>query len=83
MKTVADVFGIQAYSSVIGFLYFVRGLGVMFGSPVGGQILGESVLGNYGKVVWYDFALFGAAALAVLGVRWWDARGKGIWSWKA
>ena len=83
MKTVADVFGIQAYSSVIGFLYFVRGLGVMFGSPVGGQILGESVLGNYGKVVWYDFALFGGAAICVVAVRAYDALDKRAWAWKA
>jgi len=82
--TIAEVFGIQNYSSVSGFLYFVRGCGAMFGSPVAGKVLGRGALvEKYKGVVWYDFALFGAAALAVLGVRWWDARGKGIWSWKA
>ncbi|CZS95405.1 related to protein MCH2 (monocarboxylate permease homolog) [Rhynchosporium agropyri] len=44
--TIAEVFGLQAYASVNGFIYFIRGLGTMFGSPVGGKILGESNLGN-------------------------------------
>lgn len=82
--TIAEVFGIQNYSSVSGFLYFIRGCGAMFGSPVGGKILGKSGLVDaYSGLIWYDFALFGAAALSVAGVRWWDARGKGAWSWKA
>lgn len=82
--TVAEVFGIQSYSSVVGFLYFMRGCGAMFGSPVGGLILKEGgQVKGYGKVIWYDFALFGGATAAVLGVRWWDARGKGAWAWKA
>lgn len=82
-QTVAEVFGIQAYSSVIGFLYFVRGCGAMFGSPVGGQILGESVIGNYFNVIWYDFALFAGATICVMGVRACDALGKRAWVWKA
>lgn len=83
MQTIAEVFGIQSYSSVIGFLYFVRGLGSMFGSPVGGQILGESVVKNYMNVVWYDFALFGGATVCVMGVRAYDALDKRSWAWKA
>jgi hypothetical protein len=80
---VADVFGIQAYASVNGFMYFVRGLGTMTGSPVGGKILGESKLGNYKNVVWFDAALLGGAALCVMGVRWWDAVEKRAWKWRA
>src|SRR5208282_3487876 len=67
--TVVEVFGLQAYASVNGFMYFVRGLGAMVGSPVGGKILGESELGNYRNVVWFDAALLAGAALCVIGVR--------------
>ncbi|KAK3069663.1 hypothetical protein LTS18_000270 [Coniosporium uncinatum] len=38
--TITEVFGVQSYASVNGFVYFVRGLGAFFGSPVGGAILG-------------------------------------------
>jgi hypothetical protein len=55
----------------------------MFGSPVGGKILGESKVGNYGNVVWYDFGLFVGASLCVVGVRIWDARDKKVWAWRA
>ena len=55
----------------------------MFGSPVGGKILGESKVGNYGNVVWFDGALLAGAAVCVLGVRGWDALEKGGWSWRA
>ena len=65
-----DVFGLQTYSSVNGFMYFMRGLGTMFGAPVGGKILGESVLRNYRSVVWFDAALLGGATLCCFGTRW-------------
>jgi predicted MFS family arabinose efflux permease len=80
---VAEVFGLQAYASVNGFIYFVRGLGTMFGSPVGGKILGESRLGNYRNVVLFDAALLAGAAFCVVGVRCYDAVDKRIWRWKA
>ena len=79
----AEVFGLQAYASVNGFIYFVRGLGTMFGSPVGGKILGESKLGNYRNVVLFDAALLGGAMFCVIGVRCWDAVDKRAWKWKA
>lgn len=81
--TIADVFGLQAYASVNGFVYFVRGLGLMCGSPVGGKILGESRLGNYRSVVWFDAALLGGAAVCVVCVRCWDAVDRRAWNWKA
>lgn len=81
--TVVEVFGLQAYASVNGFMYFVRGLGAMFGSPVGGRILGDSQLGNYRNVVWFDAALLAGAAVCVVSVRFLDARDKGAWKWKA
>ncbi|KAH8668076.1 MFS monocarboxylate transporter-like protein [Tricladium varicosporioides] len=81
--TIAEVFGLQAYASVNGFIYFVRGLGQMFGSPVGGTILGESKTGNYRNMVVFDAILLGGAALCVCGVRAWDAVEKKEWRWKA
>lgn len=81
--TVAEVFGMQAYASVNGFIYFIRGLGTFYGSPVGGKILGESSLANYPKVVWYDATLLLGASLCMVGVRWFDAVEKRQWKWKA
>lgn len=90
--TISEVFGIQAYASVNGFVYFVRGLGAAFGSPVGGEILGESrslttggtdTLIAYQSLIWYDGALLLAATFCVMGVRWFDAIEKKQWKWKA
>ncbi|KAF1990489.1 putative MFS monocarboxylate transporter [Aulographum hederae CBS 113979] len=87
--TITEVFGIQAYASVNGFVYFVRGLGAFFGSPVGGVILGEgkgngySLSTDFEKVVWYDGALLLASSLCVIGVRGFDAWDKKAWRWKA
>jgi hypothetical protein len=80
---VVEVFGLQAYASVNGFMYFMRGMGTIFGSPVGGKILGESRLSNYRNVVLFDGALLGGAALCVVAVRCWDAVDKRAWKWKA
>lgn len=55
----------------------------MFGSPVGGRILGESRLGNYRNVVWFDAAMFAAAAIFVIAVRGYDAVDKRVWKWRA
>jgi MFS family permease len=78
--TIAEVFGIQAYASVNGFLYFVRGLGAFFGSPVGGKILGEEgSRSDFVGVVYFDSALLFGAAVCVLGVRYFDATEKGKW----
>jgi MFS family permease len=81
--TVVEVFGLQAYASVNGFMYFVRGLGAMIGSPLGGTILGENALENYRRVVWFDAALLGGAAVCVVGVRAFEAVDKKAWRWKA
>ena len=71
MQTVVEVFGLQAYASVNGFLYFMRGLGTMFGSPMGGKILGDSKVSNYRNVVLFDGALLAGAAFCVVVVRCW------------
>ena len=81
--TIAEVFGIQAYASVNGFLYFVRGLGAFFGSPVAGTILGVSTRGNYLNVVYFDCALLFGAGACVIGVRYFDGIEKKSWRLKA
>lgn len=82
--TISEVFGIQAYASVNGFVYFVRGCGAVFGSPVGGQVLGEGGgPSSYQKLIWYDGALLLGSSLCVIGVRGFDAVDKKIWKWKA
>ncbi|KAL2075335.1 hypothetical protein VTL71DRAFT_278 [Oculimacula yallundae] len=81
--TIAEVFGLQAYASVNGFIYFIRGLGTMFGSPVGGQILGESKLSNYREVIIFDALLLAGATVCVVAVRGMDAADKRAWKWRA
>lgn len=85
--TITEVFGIQAYTSVNGFLYFVRGLGALFGSPVGGAILssqdGAGSVSDFQKVIWYDGALLFGSSLCVISVRAFDAWEKRCWKWKA
>ena len=82
--TIAEVFGIHAYASVNGFMYFMRGLGALFGSPVGGAILGaETTQRKYLNVVYFDSALLFGAAFCIVGVRYFDAVEKGGWRSKA
>ena len=68
---VAEVFGMQSYASVNGFMYFTRGLGAMVGGPVGGKTLGsgENRLSSWKSVVWFDAAMLAGAAVCVVGVR--------------
>ncbi|AEO64674.1 uncharacterized protein THITE_47560 [Thermothielavioides terrestris NRRL 8126] len=81
---VADVFGIRQYAAVNAFILFVRGLGTMFGSPVGGRLLGGADEGPraYASIAYWDGALLMGAAVCCVGVRWADAKGKG-WKWVA
>lgn len=55
--TVVDVFGLQSYASVNGFVYFVRGLGAMGGGPVGGKILGVAGAGCAILGTWFGLIL--------------------------
>jgi MFS family permease len=81
---IAEVFGIRQYAAVNAFILFVRGLGTMFGSPVGGQLLGDSKQGTgaYESIAYWDGALLMGATVCCVGVRWADGRGKG-WRWIA
>ncbi|KAI1098421.1 major facilitator superfamily domain-containing protein [Jackrogersella minutella] len=81
---IAEVFGIRQYAAVNAFILFVRGLGTMFGSPVGGQLLGSSEQGTgaYASIAYWDGALLMGATACCVGVRWADGKGKG-WKWIA
>jgi MFS family permease len=93
--TIAEVYGVQHYSSVNGSIYFIRGLGSMFGAPLAGLILGtyarsghassspiDGLEKRYQDVVVYDGVLLLCSGLSVACVRWYDAKERG-WSWKA
>ncbi|KAF5383380.1 hypothetical protein D9757_008389 [Collybiopsis confluens] len=93
--TIAEIYGVENYHGVNGVLYFIRGLGSMFGAPIAGVILGThsrstaSSMGSgfikrrYNEVVIFDGMLLLAATFCVVYVRWLDARDKGGWRWKA
>jgi MFS family permease len=87
--TITDVFGIQAYASINGIFYFVRGCGALFGSPVGGAILGTAggtgpdALHQFRAVIWYAGALLLGSSFCAAGVRGFDAVEKGKWRWRA
>ncbi|KAI9066472.1 MFS general substrate transporter [Trametes sanguinea] len=97
--TITEVYGVQNYSSVNAFIYFIRGLGALFGAPIAGLILGSHQRGTrlssglmsnlnilktrYNDVAVFDGVLLLAAGVCVAYVRWLDARDKGKWSWKA
>ncbi|KAL8822512.1 MAG: hypothetical protein Q9191_006751 [Dirinaria sp. TL-2023a] len=81
---IAQVFGIRQYAAVNAFILFVRGLGTIFGSPVGGQLLGSSEKGSeaYAGIVYWDGTLLTCATLCCVGLRWAHGKDKG-WKWIA
>ncbi|KAK0706027.1 major facilitator superfamily domain-containing protein [Lasiosphaeria miniovina] len=81
---IAEVFGIRQYAAVNAFILLVRGLGTMFGSPVGGQLLGTSDQSTaaYASIAYWDGALLMGATACCVGVRWADGKGRG-WKWIA
>jgi MFS family permease len=83
---VGEVFGMRRYGAVNGFMYFMRGVGAVVGSPVGGSILGGGGDGKGGVqgwrgVVWFDGGLLVGACVCVGVVRVVSQR-EG-WRWKA
>jgi hypothetical protein len=39
--TITEIYGVENYASVNGFVYFIRGMGSVFGAPLAGVILGS------------------------------------------
>lgn len=79
-----ETLGTQAYASVNGLLYFIRGLGALWGSPVGGALVGKGPAPReYIKLIWYDFALLMLSSICVIAVRGFDAKEKGRFKLKA
>ena len=81
---IAEVFGIGQYAAVNAFILFVRGLGTIFGSPVGGQLLGKLEEGSkaYAGVAYWDGTLLTCATICCVGLRWAHGKEKG-WKWIA
>jgi len=69
---------------VNGFIYFIRGLGAFWGSPVGGALVaGGSQPKSYVSLIWYDFSLLMLSSACVIVVRGVDALEKGQFKVKA
>ena len=95
--TITEIYGVENYASVNGFIYFVREIGSIFGAPIAGVILGSHARNTgvlmgldlnrlqrkFNGVVVYDGVFILSAGICVAYVRWLDARNKGRWSWKA
>ncbi|KAL9621869.1 MAG: hypothetical protein Q9160_003690 [Pyrenula sp. 1 TL-2023] len=81
---IAEVFGIGRYAAVNSIMLLVRGLGTIFGSPVGGQLLGSEEKGRraYVGVACWDGALLVGATFGFVAVRWVHGKAKG-WKWIA
>ncbi|CAJ2504138.1 Uu.00g115320.m01.CDS01 [Anthostomella pinea] len=80
---IAEVFGIRQYAAVNASILVIRGLGTMFGTPVGGQLLGRGDgTRAYASIAYWDGALLMGAMACCVGVRWADGKGKG-WRWVA
>ena len=72
--TLVEIFGPENYSSVNGFLYFIRGCGAFMGTPVGGLLLpkteyGISRAGDYTRIILFDGSLLVGSAISVGLVR--------------
>ncbi|KAF7362833.1 putative transporter ESBP6 [Mycena venus] len=44
--TITEIYGVENYARVNGFIYFVRGLGSLLGAPIAGLILGSHKRGG-------------------------------------
>jgi MFS family permease len=93
--TIAEIYGTEHYSSANAAIYCVRGIGAVFGAPIAGAMLGNHPgssqphipLGElkvrFNLIAAFDGVLLLVAGVCVVFVRWFDARYKGTWRWKA
>ncbi|KAI9454150.1 MFS general substrate transporter [Lactarius psammicola] len=91
--TIAEVYGAEQYSAANAAIYFVRGFGAVFGAPVAGAILGtqnnheagslRDLRTRFKYVAGFDGTILVAAGVCVTLVRWFDAKNKGLWKWRA
>lgn len=87
---IAEVFGVQNFASVNGFLYMVRGFGTLLGTPLAGALIRASTGSpnflhasmGYEKSSVMVGTLLAAATVSVLWVRL-EAVNLGQWKWKA
>jgi hypothetical protein len=81
-----ELFGVQNFSSVNGFLYMVRGLGALVGTPTAGLLLRgglstPAMAVGYEKLSTMIGVLMAMAAIAVLWVRL-EAADFRAWKWR-
>lgn len=91
--TIAEVYGAEQYSAANAAIYFIRGFGAVFGAPVAGAILGtqnnhevgslDDLRTRFQYVAAFAGIILCAAGVCVSLVRWFDARNKGKWRWRA
>ena len=91
--TIAEVYGAEQYSAANAAIYFVRGFGAVFGAPVAGAILGTQnnhaaaslvdLSKKFRYVAGFAGILLVVAGICVALVRWFDAKNKGLWKWRA
>ncbi|KAH8990189.1 major facilitator superfamily domain-containing protein [Lactarius hatsudake] len=91
--TIAEIYGAEQYSAANAGIYFVRGFGAVFGAPVAGAILGTqnnheagSLSGLRTRFIYvavFDGIVLCVAGVCVTLVRWFDAKNKGVWKWRA
>ncbi|KAJ7112219.1 hypothetical protein C8R44DRAFT_741924 [Mycena epipterygia] len=88
--TITEIYGVESYSRVTGFVYFVHGLGSLLGTSIAGLILvghkrggdapiepADQLRARYEHIVVYDGLLLFGAGMCVAYVRCLDARDKG------
>jgi MFS family permease len=96
--TITEIYGVENYANVNGFIYFIRGIGTLFGAPLAGALLGShkragetsdrigdliSLQKRFNDVAVYAGILLLAAGCCASYVRWLDSREKGRWRWVA
>ncbi|KAI1325948.1 major facilitator superfamily domain-containing protein [Xylariaceae sp. FL0255] len=77
---ITEVFGMENYGAVNAAVLFSRGLGTIFGTPIGGTLLGPAMLSKmaYINVAGWDGALLMGATICCIGIRIAEVKTKGF-----